>query len=345
MSFASFTERIRERMKADGSYEQMARIKKFLFSPFGGGKVVAGGWRSVLPVLILCSATAGLCSSLAVKGEIINDALKTDIKTAELVYSRPASFAEAGATGDLHSFAETNPFHADPMPGTPGAEESAAAAEEEAKNALKDMTLRGTLPGIAAWIADKENTRFYLRGQKISGYTLEEIRYNRVTLADTDQQRHTLHLIFARGEEGKAPMAKTTASAKTAPKRRSNAAKAQTQKSDDFPGIEPASGDMEGVVPRELVDKLLMDPYDELSKLRMEPSKEGDGLQLKRIDKDSVFARVGVARGDVIQAVNGVEIKNMADAANAVNSLMSGTRFDIKVQRGGKPLDLKYQVK
>lgn len=98
-------------------------------------------------------------------------------------------------------------------------------------------------------------------------------------------------------------------------------------------------------MPRELVDALLMNPYDELGKLRMVPADDGSGMQLERIAPDSVFARVGVAQGDVIQAVNGVTISNMADAANAVNSLMAGTRFDVTVQRKGKPLELKYQVK
>ena len=47
----------------------------------------------------------------------------------------------------------------------------------------------------------------------------------------------------------------------------------------------------------------------------------------------------------MIQAVNGVKITNMGDAANAVNSLMAGSRFDVSVMRGGKPLELKYQVR
>ena len=48
---------------------------------------------------------------------------------------------------------------------------------------------------------------------------------------------------------------------------------------------------------------------------------------------------------DVIKAVNGVQITNLSDATNAVNSMMSGTRFDVTLERSNKPLELKYQVK
>ncbi len=87
-----------------------------------------------------------------------------------------------------------------------------------------------------------------------------------------------------------------------------------------------------------------MDPYDEIAKMRMIPA-EGGGMQLARIDPDSVLGMVGVRKDDIIKAVNGVEISNLSDATNAVNSMMSGTRFDVKVERSGKPLELKYQVK
>lgn len=98
------------------------------------------------------------------------------------------------------------------------------------------------------------------------------------------------------------------------------------------------------MIPRELVDKLLMNPYDEIAKMRMVPA-EGGGMQLARIDPDSVLGLVGVKKDDVIKAVNGVEITNLSDATNAVNSMMSGTRFDVRVERSGKPLELRYQVK
>ena len=88
-----------------------------------------------------------------------------------------------------------------------------------------------------------------------------------------------------------------------------------------------------------------MNPYDELAKVRMVPTPDSSGMRLERLSSDSILSRVGVAQGDVISAVNGVQITNVADATNALSSLISGNRFDVTVVRGGKPIDLRYQVK
>jgi type II secretory pathway component PulC len=201
---------------------------------------------------------------------------------------------------------------------------------------IKEMSLAGTLPGIGAWIRDSASTRFILKGEEINGYRLNNVKYLEVTLLKGDQG----HLLFMNISTGNLTPPQM-ASNRTQP---SNAPPKKTSPKKVHPGIEPASEGVDGVVPRELVDKLLMNPYDEIAKMRMVPA-EGGGMQLARIDPDSVLGMVGVQKDDVIKAVNGVEISNLSDATNAVNSMMSGTRFDVKVERSGKPLELKYQVK
>ena len=49
----------------------------------------------------------------------------------------------------------------------------------------------------------------------------------------------------------------------------------------------------------------------------MVPTPDMSGMKLERLASDSVLARVGVAQGDVISAINGVSITNVADASNA----------------------------
>ena len=95
-------------------------------------------------------------------------------------------------------------------------------------------------------------------------------------------------------------------------------------------------------MPRELVDKLLLNPYEEMAKIRMIPSE--NGMKIARIAADSVLASVGVQKEDVIKAVNGVNITNLGDATNAINSMMTGNRFDVTVERGGAPVELSYEV-
>ncbi|MCC8057725.1 type II secretion system protein GspC [Cloacibacillus sp.] len=325
---ASIKNKITDRLKYDGSYEQIVKFYGGLRSSFTGGEkaVKRDGSRMLTPALFVCGLFAGLCLCWMVKGALLSLRLDADIAAASRVSGRAPSFANAKSGGGLGDFTAANPFKAD----LPVKEDKAATRTV----ALDSLSLQGTLPNIGAWISDPEGTRLFLKGQTINGYTLEKIKYGEVVLAD-GKGEHTLYLFLSGGT---APRAQTPSPA--SPK----APPAASPKL-DFSGVEPAAEGKEGAVPRELVDALLMNPYDELGKLRMVPAEDGSGMQLERIAPDSVFARVGVAQGDVIQAVNGVTISNMADAANAVNSLMAGTRFDVTVQRKGKPLELKYQVK
>ena len=203
------------------------------------------------------------------------------------------------------------------------------------------MTLRGTLPGVGAWIEVSGNTRLVLKGQSVEGFTLSEIEYSRALLSGGAEE-HALYLILSGGGR---PAAADRRRPRRAETRRRTQQRAPEKPALDFSGLEPASEGREGAVPRELVDALLMNPYDELAKVRMVPTPDMSGMRLERLASDSVLARVGVAQGDVISAINGVSITNVADASNALNSLMAGTRFDVTVMRGGKPVELRYQVK
>ncbi len=63
------------------------------------------------------------------------------------------------------------------------------------------------------------------------------------------------------------------------------------------------------------------------------------------MDRNSFLESVGVEKGDVIQSVNGLEIRNMGDVVNVINSLMGGSAFDVQVLRDGTPVSLKYNIK
>lgn len=227
------------------------------------------------------------------------------------------------------NFSDLNPMAA-LMPDKGNANSGGMSSE------IKEMDLVGTLPGIGAWIRDRSSTRFIIKGGEINGCSLDSVGYLEVVLLK-NKEKHILFMNISTGNITPPQKVSGRSLPKNTPVKKSTPKAAH-------PGIEPASEGVEGVVPRELVDKLLMDPYAEIAKMRMVPA-EGGGMQLARIDADSVLGLVGVQKNDIIKAVNGVEISNLSDATNAVNSMMSGTRFDVKVERSGKPLELKYQVK
>ena len=294
--------------------------------------------RSVLAALFVCGIFAGYCLCSSLESAMMSAALEADAETARAVSRRGPSFANAGRSGGAGGFTEENPFGADVRAAKDIGKSSAAKAAPET---LKSMTLRGTLPGVGAWIEVSGNTRLVLKGQSVEGFTLSEIEYSRALLSGGAEE-HALYLILSGGGR---PAAADRRRPRRAETRRRTQQRAPEKPALDFSGLEPASEGREGAVPRELVDALLMNPYDELAKVRMVPTPDMSGMKLERLASDSVLARVGVAQGDVISAINGVSITNVADASNALNSLMAGTRFDVTVLRGGKPVELRYQVK
>ena len=294
--------------------------------------------RSVLAALFVCGIFAGYCLCSSLESAMMSAALEADAETARAVSRRGPSFANAGRSGGAGGFTEENPFGADVRAAKDTGKSSAAKAAPET---LKSMTLRGTLPGVGAWIEVSGNTRLVLKGQSVEGFTLSEIEYSRALLSGGAEE-HALYLILSGGGR---PAAADRRRPRRAETRRRTQQRAPEKPALDFSGLEPASEGREGAVPRELVDALLMNPYDELAKVRMVPTPDMSGMKLERLASDSVLARVGVAQGDVISAINGVSITNVADASNALNSLMAGSRFDVTVMRGGKPVELRYQVK
>ncbi|NLX84452.1 MAG: PDZ domain-containing protein [Synergistaceae bacterium] len=261
---------------------------------------------------------------------LITDSMETNYRLAEFFSRRTPSFANSITADPYQDFSVLNPLGA-LMP------DSGKEKSDSSSYSLEDLDLAGTLPGIGAWVRFDSTTHFILRGEEIEGYRLENVDYFKATLVK-GAQKYFLYMKISMGNL-------------TPPQRSSNQSNAKrdipVKKSPTkaaYPGIEPAGEGKEGVVPRELVDKLLMNPYDEIAKMRMVPA-EGGGMQLVNIDPDSVLGLVGVKKDDVIKAVNGVQITNLSDATNAVNSMMSGTRFDVTLERSNKPLELKYQVK
>ena len=267
----------------------------------------------------LAGLLIALCLCRMGESLIMARALDARMNLAEKISTRSPSFANSNLNAELASLTEQNPFKAD-IP---------AQSDDIRQTAypISSLMLAATLPKVGARIRDDSGTSLILKGQEIRGYKLEDISYGKILLSNGGES-YPLYLVLSGGNTVAPPPPAANAG----------------KKSDlDMSAIVAAGDGKEGSVPRELVDKLLMNPYDEIAKMRMVPAD--GGMQLQRIASDSVLAAVGVTEGDIIKAVNGVRITNMGDVANAVNSMMSGTRFDVSVTRGGKPLDLKYLVK
>ena len=66
---------------------------------------------------------------------------------------------------------------------------------------------------------------------------------------------------------------------------------------------------------------------------------------LKRVKPDSVYSKLGLMDGDVIQKVNETSLLDAEEAIKALNSLKVEEDVNITLQRNGKTIDVKIKSK
>ncbi|GHV39727.1 hypothetical protein FACS1894187_20020 [Synergistales bacterium] len=259
--------------------------------------------------------------------------------------SRPLAVASASGgeitpseTHDMKTFLAANPFKVTPMP-LPLEIASQDTISEDAGpvivGSLATAVLKGTSPGILAWMEDEGKTRLVLVGGSFDVYTLEEVNYTEAVFVKDDE--HIIKELLYGALPVTAPKQPARAAAPVA-KAPAPAAGAQVIPADPEKGAP-------GTVSQELINSLMENPFDEMKRVRIRPSSEGNGIQVQWINRDSILNQLGVQKGDVISSINGIPLRNMIDITNSINSLMNSDRFDVEVKRGGASTSLQYVVK
>lgn len=86
----------------------------------------------------------------------------------------------------------------------------------------------------------------------------------------------------------------------------------------------------------------------ELMKARITPEKDGDkvvGVRLGSIRPDSLLATLGLKNGDTLSTVNGFDITDPQKALEAYSRLQRADHLVIAIKRGGKPMNLDFNIK
>lgn len=190
---------------------------------------------------------------------------------------------------------------------------------------LESYSLIGTIPPVAAWFAKDGVTSLALKDQELGGYMLSKVEADRVIFKLGDDE-YIMMIYFS----GEMPQQRPKTSEVPVVQKRSDINNAE------FDG-------RDGAVSRELLHSLLMNPYEELAKLRLIPTN--GGMKIDRMASDSLLHQLGVKVGDELTGVNGISIKDVPSIMNAMNSMLSGTRLDFSVTRDNKAGKLGYQVK
>ena len=101
-------------------------------------------------------------------------------------------------------------------------------------------------------------------------------------------------------------------------------------------------------VSRKDIQSSLKDINKLMSQVRIRPHfKDGqsDGLSVSRIKGGSVFSKLGLRNGDVVQKINGEPINSPDEVLALYEKLKSGSRVSLEVTRKGEPKTMNYRFR
>jgi general secretion pathway protein C len=99
-------------------------------------------------------------------------------------------------------------------------------------------------------------------------------------------------------------------------------------------------------LPREELQHALAHPEQLMTQARIVPVFNGiGGFRVVGIRPDSLFARLGLRQGDMVQRLNGLELRGVESALEALARLREGSHFQLELLRDGQPVKKEYSVR
>ncbi len=101
-------------------------------------------------------------------------------------------------------------------------------------------------------------------------------------------------------------------------------------------------------VNRKDIQSSLKDINKLMSQVRIRPHfKDGqsDGLSVSRIKGGSIFSKLGLRNGDIVQKINGEPINSPDEVLALYEKLKSGSRVSLEVTRKGEPKTMNYRFR
>jgi general secretion pathway protein C len=95
------------------------------------------------------------------------------------------------------------------------------------------------------------------------------------------------------------------------------------------------------------LESQMADLNELMQQVRIRPFMEGKrpaGFLISNIKPGSLFSRMGLRNGDVIQGVNGESVNNPEQAIELYESLMEGGDIELDIKRGRRTQKLQYEI-
>ncbi len=204
-----------------------------------------------------------------------------------------------------------------------------AVKQIEATDRIKDITLKGTyLEGERSFIVieDRLGTTFLSKGERYVGYQLEEIYEGRAVFSKNGR-----HYDLVIEDEEKTPAAPHATGA-------SNYSGGGNVGENSF---EPVS------VTHEMIDSYIKNPAKIWRNIRIQEIRRNgqiDGFRVNYVKKGSFFDQAGLRSGDIIKAIDGNELKSLADVMRYYNDIQNLSGLTLTVLRGGNEVELEFNI-
>lgn len=198
----------------------------------------------------------------------------------------------------------------------------------EGKDKRSSATLRGKD------IENKDGDVFRVGESFSSGTEITQVLHDRVIFSNRNRLEYVLLNDLLADAKGKSPEKKS----KETPARE----KKETAKTE-----EPAEEGGTFTVKKSDIENALANLDELFGQIRAVPYvKDGktSGLKLLSVKGDSIFSKLGLKRGDVLQKVNGKEF-DIQQGLSLFNSLKDETHISLELLRRGKAQTLEYDVK
>ena len=109
--------------------------------------------------------------------------------------------------------------------------------------------------------------------------------------------------------------------------------------------VAPESGDVvRGRLPVKLLEEFINSPFTEMLSVRMRYSSDSQGYEVQWIQNNCLLRRLGIQRGDIIRAVNGIKLRTLNDLDGIIHELLKKERVELELLHKGHVVNLNYDV-
>lgn len=116
----------------------------------------------------------------------------------------------------------------------------------------------------------------------------------------------------------------------------------------DFSQFARRTGENEYVVNKRAIDESIQNPQNVLTDARLLPNMSGgsqNGFRVSEIKRGGLYETLGLKNGDILLAVNDFKLSSPESALQAFTTLQGSSSIKLDVERRGKKLNLKYNIR